>query len=584
MSDAKDETPEITPQVVHLIDLLKRAREGRLRVPNFQRDFVWRRQDIADLFDSIARQYPIGTLFLWGAQPIPRSRCNIGPLRLPDYQGETWLVLDGQQRLTTLVGVLLAGEPGWSNDEEADPGRWSLYYDAKENGFSHAKKDEELPNNYLPVTVLLDTVKFFNHVEGMLKPAESNRQAKDTTRDEVLRWVNRAQEVARAIQSYRIPLVEIKTNNLSIAVESFSRLNKKGRSIGQDEMFSALTYEEGSADAFHLAAEIDKLQLDMVRSGFGEVDRTILLRAVLTAAGLDMYRTDWTSLGDKVKQDVRHQLPEAVKEAARGLVDARRFLCDELRILNARMLPYSMQLVALSAFFGRCASPTNEQTALLKRWFWSSSFAGWFGSGNPARVRRLVDEFRDRLSKNTAPKKLEFMEIDQPALPIPLRFDLRSARVRALVCLLLSRGPQRPNGEPIPLEEAARILFERGPESMTTLCATVIDRDLRRSPANRIFDVQPEVSGQAKNWILGLQPTLRNQVLISHGIDPDSYALLESGENDKFLQQRVAYLSSIEREFMQQVHVTPPLSDQPSPAPIDTDDIESFGEDVSDPG
>jgi uncharacterized protein with ParB-like and HNH nuclease domain len=119
--------------------LLKRAREGRLRVPNFQRDFVWRRQDIADLFDSIARQYPIGTLFLWGAQPVPRSRQNIGPLRLPDYKGETWLVLDGQQRLTTLVGVLLAGEPGWSDDEEADPGRWSLYYDAKENAFSHAK-------------------------------------------------------------------------------------------------------------------------------------------------------------------------------------------------------------------------------------------------------------------------------------------------------------------------------------------------------------------------------------------------------------------------------------------------------------
>jgi hypothetical protein len=46
---------------------------------------------------------------------------------------------------------------------------------------------------------------------------------------------------------------------------------------------------------------------------------------------------------------------------------------------------------------------------------------------------------------------------------------------------------------------------------------------------------------------------------------PDSYALLVSGDNDKFLQQRVAYLSSIEREFMQQVHVTPPLSEQPAP-------------------
>ncbi len=128
------------------------------------------------------------------------------------------------------------------------------------------------------------------------------------------------------------------------------------------------------------------------------------------------------------------------------------------------------------------------------------------------------------------------------------------------------------------------MLLERGPESMTTLCATVVDRDLRRSPANRVFDVQPGVSGQAKNWILDLVPALRDQVLISHGIDPAGYALLKSGENDKFLRQRIAYLSSIEREFMQQVHVTPPLSDQPSPAPIDTDDIEGFGEDVSDAG
>jgi hypothetical protein len=413
---------------------------------------VWRRQDIADLFDSIARQYPIGTLFLWGAQPIPRSRCNIGPLRLPDYQGETWLVLDGQQRLTTLVGVLLAGEPGWSNDEEADPGGGACITMPRKTGSATRKQDERITRELCPCSrPARHCEALCNHVESMLKStADPQRVTGDDPTKPCFRWVNRAQEVARAIQSYRIPLVEIKTNSLSIAVESFSRLNKKGRSIGQDEMFSALTYEEGAPTPFHLAEQIDKLQQEMIVSGFGEVDRTILLRAVLTAAGLDMYRTDWTRLGDKVKQDVRHQLPEAVKEAARGLVDARRFLRDELRILNARMLPYSMQLVALSAFFGRCASPTNEQKALLKRWFWSSSFAGWFGSGNPARVRRLVDEFRDKLSKKSSPTALEFMEINQPALPIPLRFDLRSARVRALVCLLLSRGPQRPNGEPIP--------------------------------------------------------------------------------------------------------------------------------------
>lgn len=291
MADQRDEIPEITPQVVHLIDLLKRAKEGRLRVPKFQREFIWRRQDIVDLFDSIARQYPIGTLFFWGAQPVPNSRPHIGPLRLPEYKGETWLVLDGQQRLTTLVGVLLAGESQWSDAHDEDPGRWSLYFDAQSRAFAHTRSGETPPSHYVPVAALLDTVKLFDQLQKMLDSAGSGQQ-NDAARKNVFRWVTQAQEAARAIQTYRIPLVEIKTNNLSIAVESFSRLNKKGRSIGQDEIFSALTYEEAGSGAFHLAGEIDGLQQDMVQSGFGYVDRNILLRAVLTAANLDIYRTD----------------------------------------------------------------------------------------------------------------------------------------------------------------------------------------------------------------------------------------------------------------------------------------------------
>ena len=253
------------------------------------------------------------------------------------------------------------------------------------------------------------------------------------------------------------------------------------------------------------------------------------------------------------------------------------FLRD-LGVLNARMLPYSMQLVALSAFYGRCDKPTASQTALLKRWFWSSSFAGWFGSGNPARVRRLIDELRDRVSQSPAPTTLHNMEIDQPALPTPLRFDLRSARVRAMLCVLLARSPKRPDGSELGLEEAARLLFERGPESMSTLCATASNADLRKSPANRVLDVAPGVMGQAKNWILKLAPEVRDQVLNSHAIAPDTFSLLEAGDNDAFLQRRIELLSSIEREFMEEAQVTLPTSDTPAPSPIDADDVESLGE------
>lgn len=570
---SRDETPEITPQVVHLIDLLKRAREGRLRVPQFQRDFVWRRQDIVDLFDSIAKQYPIGTLFLWGAEPPPHSRPRIGPLKLPDFTGERFLVLDGQQRLTALVGVLLAEDANWSSSDGDDPDQWKLYYDAENQNFTHPGREPN-PAAYVPVTALMDTVSLFNLMQTMSQSAGTEKVGIET-------WIKRAQEVARALQGYRIPIVEIKTNSLSIAVESFSRLNKKGRTIGQDEMFSALTYDEGSS-SFHLASEIDSLQRAMVQSGFGEVERSTLLRAVLTAAGLDMYRTDWIRLGDQLKVEVRGKLPQAVQEAQTGLAGARQFL-ESLGVLNARMLPYSMQLVALSAFFGRCTNPSPAQQALLRRWFWVSSFAGWFGAGNPAKVRRLVDELRDEVATNPSASTLRHLDLDQPALPTPLRFDLRSARVRAMLCVLLARRPQQPDGAVIELEETAKLLFERGPEAMSVLCATVQDDDLRRSPANRILDLRaPDGQsktwrGQAKTWLLQVNSQVRDAVLESHAIPATTFSLLQSDDNDGFLRARLDEIARIEREFMQREWVTPPESNKAAPSPIDTDDVAPLG-------
>lgn len=560
--DNADSVPEITPQVVHLVDLLKRAKEGRLRVPKFQREYVWRRQDIVDLFDSIARQYPVGTLFLWGAQPIPSSRPKIGPLVLPEYKGETWLVLDGQQRLTTLVGVLLADEVQWNADSDEDPNRWRLFFDAQANAFTHVRDNGVVPLNYLPVPSLLDTVKLFSQVQKLLSSS--------TSKEETLVWAARAQEVARAIQGYRIPLVEIKTNSLSVAVESFSRLNKKGRSIGQDEMFSALTYREGKSTQFHLAAEIDAVQSKLVRAGFGEVDREVVLRAVLTAANLDLYRTDWTRLGDQVKQDVKTQLPDAVAEASRGLEAAVAFL-KEIGVANSRMLPYSMQLVALSAFFGRNKVFTPEQQYFLTKWFWASSFTGWFSSGNAALMRRLVDEMRDDVSSNPSPTSLKYMDVSEPALTVPQRFDMRSARVRATLCVLLGHGPRKPDGQIMNLEQASAFLVERGSESMATVCYTVQSADLRRSPANRLLDVAPAVAGQAKKWLLDLDDSVRDQVLLSHAIEPNTIMLLQQGEHDKFLQKRLEFISRIEHDFMNRVGVTLPTSSTPSRTAIDSD-------------
>lgn len=86
------------------------ARTGRIRIPHFQRSYVWDASDAERLFDSILRGYPIGNLLMW-RKPAPAADITVGELQIsaPEQSDALWVV-DGQQRLTTLIGALTASE------------------------------------------------------------------------------------------------------------------------------------------------------------------------------------------------------------------------------------------------------------------------------------------------------------------------------------------------------------------------------------------------------------------------------------------------------------------------------------------
>jgi uncharacterized protein with ParB-like and HNH nuclease domain len=103
--------------------LLRKAKVGQFKLPQFQRDFVWNEAQVALLIDSIARNYPIGSLLL--LEPGPEIHLSTRPLNveldtssekcLEDDEASTevstdaqeLLILDGQQRMTSIVRVLL---------------------------------------------------------------------------------------------------------------------------------------------------------------------------------------------------------------------------------------------------------------------------------------------------------------------------------------------------------------------------------------------------------------------------------------------------------------------------------------------
>jgi hypothetical protein len=97
------------PSMVTLNDLLARIETGHLRIPEIQRNLVWKPVQVRDFFDSLYQGFPVGTVLICKSTTPLRSRPVNGGVDAPPVEGTTYL-LDGQQRLTSLWRVLGSGE------------------------------------------------------------------------------------------------------------------------------------------------------------------------------------------------------------------------------------------------------------------------------------------------------------------------------------------------------------------------------------------------------------------------------------------------------------------------------------------
>lgn len=557
--------PEVKPEVTFVYDLIREILAGKMRVPKFQRQFVWKRVQMLDLLGSIRLQYPIGSVLVWETDVSVASSDWVGPIHIPPaIHKPASYVLDGQQRLSTLVGVLQKPSPEYSSQCDSDDlDRWRVWFNAKNEGFEHIKNDNEIEAWHFPLWKLLDTVEFLSECKRILDSGDPS----------AVDYVSTIQMLSRTFQSYRLPIIRIKNTGLSQAVEIFARLNSKGQKMSADQMVSALSYsvDQNGKPTFNLADKIDELIGLLDDVGFGEIDRNVVLRSFLAALEEDIYRTDWTRLADVKRTELSKGLPGVILQTGDALELGAKFL-HTMGVRTNRLLPYAMQLVVLGAFFLKCPSPTIEQKAFLRRWFWVSSFTCRFASSNPSKDNALVAEFRDEVSQTKSPTSLKNMRLDGAAEPFPATFDMRSARARTLLLVLLSLKPKDKRGEEIP--EPWKRISEHGTNSIGYIFATVGNKELASSPANRILRIDLENRSQAKAWLLELKnepEDIRNKILESHCIPITAFQALLENNAEEFLRQRRDYMIQMEKPFMKNEGVTEPLSQESKLPAIDND-------------
>ena len=106
----------IKPETYQYPDLIAKIEQGLIKIPAFQREFVWPMDKTLFLLDSISRRYPIGTFLFWQSSDFINALRNIGNLDLanPPLGYPVQYILDGQQRTNLALCRIVLGPCRWT--------------------------------------------------------------------------------------------------------------------------------------------------------------------------------------------------------------------------------------------------------------------------------------------------------------------------------------------------------------------------------------------------------------------------------------------------------------------------------------
>lgn len=214
--------------------LLEDISLGEIGLPDIQRPFVWDNARVRDLFDSMYRGYPVGTLLFW-ENGFTEGHRGIGIGN--KQKAPRLLIVDGQQRLTALYAVI-HGVP--IVDKNFRSKRLRLSFNPREERFEVANAAIERDPSWIPdISVLWgDNFDLFGFISGFLAHLEDREPLSETERVRVQRAISHR---LYHLLDYPMTALEISSNTSEQEVSDiFVRINSKGRTLNQADFILTL--------------------------------------------------------------------------------------------------------------------------------------------------------------------------------------------------------------------------------------------------------------------------------------------------------------------------------------------------------
>ncbi|MFJ3579349.1 GmrSD restriction endonuclease domain-containing protein [Streptomyces rubiginosohelvolus] len=320
--------------------------QGKVVIPSIQRDFVWMRPDVRDLFDSLYRGYPVGALLLWKTNlTVPFKTAAV--VQADKSAHQPLYLLDGQQRLTSLAWV-------YRPESKADGRLIDLRFDVRTEEFVNPSAIQSKDPLLFRVSTLLQENVQYHEV---LKEAGIDYSA-----PQFGAWMQRLQKVYD-IRKQEIAVITYESDDYEEVAELFARLNKGGRRLSKgDLVYSAIAarWSDGldTMDAFHQELQDSNFALNR--------EAVLRLTSLLAGTGAHHIKLIGADMDEAALKDAWH----ATERALRFAID---FLKGECAIPRSEVLSSpNVTIVPALLLHHRDGKLRPGEAQLLRRWVYTA--------------------------------------------------------------------------------------------------------------------------------------------------------------------------------------------------------------------
>ena len=397
-------------------NLIANIEQGQIKIPQFQRKFVWSIEETAGLIDSILKGYPIGTFIIWETNDRLRSIRNIGNFQFPDTpDGNTvQYVLDGQQRMTSLYVALRGAKLKDDNGQITDYSEIYVNLTAK-SGDPLVLTDK---TGYQDAQI----IRFVDLLNGSLSLLLS--KYKD--------YIDEIDAYRKAVQTYQFSKIDVKNAPIEVATEIFTRINIGGKPLTLFEIMAAKTYDE--AKKFDLSEKYDTLVENLSNVDYDTISSSTVLQAVSVCLVKECTRKSILNLEKQKFIDIWPQVESAFESA----VD---YLRSFYKIPVSQLLPYDALLVPFTYyFFHHKDIPAGLQQDLLQDYFWRCVLTSRFSSAAETKLTQDVKQI-DKILNDEQPVYDVPIDVSAEFIRNHGYFSAGSAFIKGMLCLLAYQQP-----------------------------------------------------------------------------------------------------------------------------------------------